>query len=452
MKYARLSANFKIILLLFSGLQVHGQPDSPRSEQQALAQAATLARQHQFAAADRLIEGLSAPADPAQCIAFHRLRAAIYAGLKRPRESSREMHAALDLSPSDAGLLKATAVADLALLDAQLKRPMSPEVPATLANLRALSLPDLERAELRREMGERLLVAHQFQEALTDLTEAKQLRDSGGVEELLGDVYEALSDSVSSAQSFQKAVELAPDEERFRLALAIELLRHQTFEPALIVLKKAASDFPSSARIRTALALGVFLSGNEQAGIAQLLDVISMDPAFSPAVHYLGRIVLSQAAVPDEQVVTAECHYADAHSADEESDAYCAALEARAAENNAVATDWAPILRRLASASARSPQNALIRCEYGRALDQAHDFMQARTQLEVCVQLDPNSIEGHYRLARIYERLGQKDMGRKELALRSDAERRLAASNEARENSVKQFLYTIGQQGETSPQ
>jgi tetratricopeptide (TPR) repeat protein len=432
--------------LLFSGLQIHGQTDSSRADQQVLAQAAALTRQHEFAAAERLIQGVSAPLDPAQGIAFHRLRAAIYAGLKGPGESSEEMHAALKLSPSDPGLVKATAVADLVLLDTQLKTLPSPDLPPTLANLRSLSLPDMERAELRREMGERLLIAHQFQEALTDLTEAKRLHDTSDVEELLGDAYEATGDSVSSAKSFQEAAQLSPNEERFRLALAIELMRHQTFEPALIVLKKAANDFPGSARTRTALALAIFLSGNEQDGIAQLLDAISLDPAFSPAIHYLGRIALNQAAAPEKRVVTAECGYADAHSSDEESNAYCAALEARAAENNSAATDWTPILNRLASASAHSPQNALLRCEYGRALYQAHDFSQARSQLEACVRLDPNSIEGHYRLARIYERFGQKDLARKELALRSDAEQKLAASNEAREDSVKQFLFTIGEE------
>ena len=379
-EYVRLSANCKVIFLLFSGLQMHGQTDSPRAEQQVLAQAAALARQHQFTAAERLIQGVSAPPDPAQGIAFHRLRAAIYAGLKRPRESSQEMHAALKLSSSDPALVKATAVADLVLLDTQLKTLPSPDLAATLANLRGLGLPDAERAELRREMGERLLIAHQFQEALADLTEAKRLRDTSDVEELLGDAHEALGDSVSSAKSFQEAVQLSPNEERFRLALAIELMRHQTFEPALVVLKKAAADFPESARTRTALALAIFLSGNEQDGIAQLLDAISLDPTFSPAVYYLGRIELNQPAVPEKRVVTAECDYAHAHSSDDESNAYCAALEARAAGDNAAATDWAPILRRLASASAHYPKNALLHCEYGRALDQAQDFMRARSR------------------------------------------------------------------------
>jgi Flp pilus assembly protein TadD len=449
MKYVRLSANCRISFLLFSALQIHGQTNSPGTQQEALAQAAALTRQHQFAEAERLIEGIRAPLDPARGIAFHRLRGAIYAGLKRPKESSQEMHAALELSPSNLALVKATAVADLVLLDSELKTRASPDVAETLANLRGLNLSDVDRAQLRRDMGERLLMAHQFQEALTDLTEAKRLHDSGDVEELLGDAYERLGNSVSSARNFQEAVQLSPKEERFRLGLAIELMRHQTFEPALVVLKKAANDFPESARTRTALALAIFLSGNERDGIAQLLDANSLDPAFSPAIYYMGRIALNQAAVPDRRIVTAECEYADAHSSDNESNAYCAALQARAAENNPVVTSWTPILNRLGSVSAHSPQNALLRCEYGRALYQAHDFMRARSELEACVRLDPTSIEGHYRLARIYERLGQKDLAHKELALRADAEQRLATSNEARADSVKQFLYTIGDESQS---
>jgi tetratricopeptide (TPR) repeat protein len=323
------------------------------------------------------------------------------------------MRAALKLSPGDPGLLRATAVADLVWLDAQLKARSHSDLAATVADLQEL--------------------------------QSKGLTHTGDMEALLGEAYERLGDSVSSARSFQEAIRLSPHEERFRLALAIELMQHQTYEPALVILKRAEIDFPRSARIRTATALTLYLSGEEKEGIAKLLEAISLDPSFTPAVRYLGEIALGQGTPPEQRIITAECGYADAHPSDSEAAAYCGGLEARAAADNTETADWNSILHRLGSAASRAPENALARCEYGKALYQSHDWARARSELKACVRLDPNSVEGHYRLARVYERFGEKDLARKELAMRAAASSRLAAANDAREESVKGFLYTMGQ-------
>jgi predicted Zn-dependent protease len=392
---------------------LEAQTDLALEEQQRLAQAAVLTRRHRFADAEVMMKGVSIPSDPKRSIAFHRLRAAIDAGLQRPKESAVEMHAALNLAPGDPALLKATAVADLVWLDAQLKARSYSDLKAAVANICAL--------------------------------QAKGLENTGEMEALLGEAYEALGDSVSSARSLQEAVRLSPNEERFRLALAIELMQHQTYEPALVILKRAANDFPRSARTRTALALTLFLSGEEKEGVAVLLDAISLDPNFTPAIHYLGEIALGQGKAPEQRTVKAECGYSDAHPSDIQAATYCGALQARVATDNAETAEWAPILRRLGTAASRSPDSALTRCEYGKALYQAHDWGRARSELQACVRLDPNSIEGHYRLARVFERSGRSDLARKELALRAEASSRVAAANNAREESVRGFLYTMGQ-------
>ncbi|HEY7302628.1 MAG TPA: tetratricopeptide repeat protein [Bryobacteraceae bacterium] len=404
---------YKLVLLVIAAFLLQAQTTPGLDDNQKLAQAASLTRQHHFAEAEALVKGIGIPPDPKRAVAFHRLRAAIAAGLQRPKESAEEMHAALNLAPNNAEILKAAAVADMVWLDVQLKTRPHPDLAATVADMRNL--------------------------------QAKGFEDTGDLEELLGEAYEALGDSVSAARSFQQAVRLSPNEERFRIALAIELMQHQTYEPALVILKRAAIGFPRSARTRTALALTLFLSGEEKQGTAQLLDAISLDPNFTPAIHYLGEIALNQGTAPDQRTVKAECDYAGAHAADSEAAAYCGALEARVATDNPEAADWTPILRRLSMAASRSPESALTRCEYGKALYQAHDWAKARSELQVCVRLDPNSIEGHYRLARVYERFGAQELARKELALRAAASERVAATNNAREESVRGFLYTMGQ-------
>jgi tetratricopeptide (TPR) repeat protein len=466
---------FSKISLLFAAALMLGAAANQGAEQK-LAQAVALARAHRFAEADEELKGVSAPSDPKQGIAFHRLRASIQAALQKPEEASAEMHAALRLAPADASLLRATAVADLGWLDAQLKASSHPGLKTTLEDLRAFSLPDRERAQLRSQMGERLLIAREYRNATVDLSEAvrldpsrseawaqladaqlhsgdpkgalesalhaRTLHDTGELEGLLGDIYETEGDSVASAKSFEEAVRLSPGEERFALALAVELMRHKTFQPALTVLERCEVDFPHSPRTRTALGLALFLSGREPEGTTKLLEALSLDPAFLPAVRYLGELALGRPGGPEPRVIEAECKYADAHPSDNESNAICGGLEARAKSEDSPTAEWRPILLRLASA-ATSPDSAIAHCEYGKALDQTHDWPHARKELETCTRLGPDSVEAHYRLSRVYRRLGLKELAEKEASLRTAAERRETAANDARENSVKEFLYTM---------
>ena len=405
MSATRFPAGFLLAVVVLCGQTGVLSPDTQRK----LSDAAGLARAHQFAEAERLLEGVPVPEDRAQAVAFYRLHAAIDSGLERPEQASQDMHTALRLSPTDSGLSRATAVADLQLAESQLRS----------GNARA---------------------------ALASAARAKDLEDTGNVEALLGEIQESVGDSIAAVKSFETAVRLAPESERFRLDLALELVAHQTYQPALTVLERSVNDLPQSARIHTALGLTLFLSGREQEAAAEVLKAIALDAHFVPAVRYLGEIGLSGAEPPARHIIEAECRYADEHPKDSESNASCGALEARIAAADPATANWVPILRRLASAAEASPENVLAHCEYGKALEQKHDLPRARTELETCARLNPDSVEVHYRLARLYRALGLTEKARRELALRSAAERRLAASNEARQRSVQAFLYSMKEQ------
>src|SRR5258707_46482 len=83
------------------------------SAQSSLERAVTLTRAKQYAEARNLLQAVSEPAPTAQRIAFHRLKAAIAAGLNEPGAAASEMQLALAVAPEDAALLFATAVAEL---------------------------------------------------------------------------------------------------------------------------------------------------------------------------------------------------------------------------------------------------------------------------------------------------------------------------------------------------
>ena len=101
------------------------------------------------------------------------------------------------------------------------------------------------------------------------------------------------------------------------------------------------------------------------------------------------------------------------------------------------------IIQRLKEAATSAPTDTLARCELGKAFEWASQWIEARTELEACERLDPDSAETHYRLSRVYRQLGQKELAAKEANLRDLAEKRQGAANERRYSHLTQFLYTM---------
>jgi tetratricopeptide (TPR) repeat protein len=324
----------------------------------SIQRAIELARAKKYAEAAAALEGVGEPEAAPQRIAFHRLKAAIASGLGEHERAVREMRAALRLAPSDAGLRRATAVAETAFAEAEERR----------------------------------------------------------------------GNYVSAARAFQSAVELAPEEEQYRLNLALELAQHQTFEPAITVLEQAAPVFPKSARIRTLLAVAYYAVARTEDAVRSLSAALAIEPGFEPAREYLARIVLDASSPPEEAAVNSLCVRRDA---------VCAAARLRRDRNSGAA------FADLQAAARREPESAVARCELGRALEWREQWAEARTEMEACVRLDP-SPQNHYRLARVYKRLGQEDLAEREIAAQKKAARRAQEEVERRERAVEAFQYVIG--------
>jgi glucokinase len=57
--------------------------------------------------------------------------------------------------------------------------------------------------------------------------------------------------------------------------------------------------------------------------------------------------------------------------------------------------------------------------------------------------MDPNSAEGHYRLAQIYQHLGEAAQSEQEMKLYKVTSQHIADENARRDETIKTFLYTI---------
>jgi len=463
--------------------------------------AAVLARLHRYREASSALAGLAPPRSPEERVSFYRLKAAIAAGLGDPASAATAMEKALVLAPSQPDLQIATAriqlqaghfkrAADLSaklfartgdpqlglmLLEAELAGGQ--DFHATLDSFDRLTLSPEQDAELRERLADLLITHERFAESADQLKRAVQLApgrtnlsfnlalaqlkaghldealataegirkaaDNAEVEDLMGDIEEARGDYLAAARSYENAIRLAPDEESYRLSLALELMRHSNFEPARIVLKQAEELHPESWRLRLALGTLEYLAGGPENATKTLLDAAQLAPDPEPALSYLGQIQLDQSGKPDSAALAGICQYADLHPGAAKIQFYCAALlfhRDYAAQDR---SHLDGILVRLNSAARTLPNEPSPHCQLGRLYRWIEHWPEALRESETCARLDPNSADAHYRLAQIYQHFGDRQGSEEQMKLHEAASARLADENARRDETIKTFLYSI---------
>jgi tetratricopeptide (TPR) repeat protein len=247
---------------------------------------------------------------------------------------------------------------------------------------------------------------------------------------LLGDIQEKRGQYVEAVKAYQAAVALDPDREQHRVALALELEQHHTFEPAVVVLEQAVTRFPKSARLRVLLGVAQYAAGRYEDAEAALTDALGLDPELEPVYGYLAQAALESPSAPSERTLKALCA---------REPVVCAALKSRTARE----TGDAALQAQAVAVLKRAPQdNAIARCELGKVYQAAAQWTEARTELEACSRLDP-SPQNHYRLGLVYNRLGLVELAQKQMELRQAAEERKSEDTARRQNAVQAFQYLI---------
>lgn len=463
--------------------------------------AMVLTRMHRYNEAQRALAGLALPSNREEQIAFHRLKASVNLGLGNSLGAASEMEHALALKPADLGLNVATAAAEmqsknwrraaslaepiftrshdpgvgLVLLEAQMG--MSSGFRQTLEVLRSITLPRVEEVEFRQRLAE-LLIAHgqvsesveefkkaadldpsrvdlifnlalaQFRaglldDALESAEKGKTLSDNADLEDLLGDIQEARGDNMAAARSYQAAVALAPNEEKYRLSLAVELIRHKNFDAAKLVLKQAEELQAKSWRIQFALGMVEYFTGTDEEATRILIRAVDLAPAPDIALRYLGEIQMDQASAPDPVALAKLCQLSDRHPGDGKLFYYCGALLFRRDYASGDKKYADEIVRKLGNASRLLQDDPSPHCQLGRAYRWLDRWQDALHESEACASMDPNSAEAHYRLAQIYQHLGRQERSQAEMKLYEAASKRVADENAHRDETIKTFLYTI---------
>src|SRR5205823_13370789 len=89
------------------------------------------------------------------------------------------------------------------------------------------------------------------------------------------------------------------------------------------------------------------------------------------------------------------------------------------------------------------PDISVSHCKLLKANSRMGRWQETLSESRTCVQMYPDSAEGHYRVAQIYQHAGQQAQSEEEMKLYEAASKKVADENARRDETIKTFLYTI---------
>jgi tetratricopeptide (TPR) repeat protein len=225
--------------------------------------------------------------------------------------------------------------------------------------------------------------------------------DTAELRNLLGKSYEAAGNTTKAVPELRKAIEMNRYEEAYYFDLAQVLMIHQSFEPAIQVLESSRSVFAKSPQLELALGVSYYGQRRFNEAVDSFLRVIEMAPDVEQPYLFLGRII-DQAGERLPEVEKRFAGYAKANP----KNAASQFLYAKAI--NASSGDAATVEALLRKSIALDDKNWESHLELGGVLDKRRAYDEAAKEFQRSIELNPKSSTPHYRLARVYERLGRK--------------------------------------------
>jgi len=226
---------------------------------------------------------------------------------------------------------------------------------------------------------------------------------------LLGKAYGMDGQPAESVREMRAAIQLNPYEESYYFELARDLLKHNSPHEAIQVLEDGKKVFAGSAQIELTLGVAYYSMRRFPDAVDAFLRVIRIDPGAEQPYVFLGRMLdQTEAKLPD--VTAAFAVLAKANPENYTADfLYGKALAFGGKRDEAEAS-----LRKSIAVNDGFWESHF---ELGGVLEARRDYAGAAREFSRAAQLNPKNPGVHYRLARVYDRLGKADEAKAEHAL-----------------------------------
>ena len=338
---------------------------------------------------------------PSSDVAHANLGAAYYQ-LHRAKPALEEFERAVEINPRNA-----SAQESLGRISIENQRPEE----AAKALLAAQRLkPDDQ--DLKLDCITALLAANRLGDAQKMLSTVAGADQSARAQSLLGEADEKAGKFQQAGEHFARAVALEPSEEN-AWQMSLELLRHWTFDAAIIEFQAASAKFPDSKRLRLGLGAALFGDAKYAQAVPVFADLLESDPDNTTYAELLGiacNAPLSTSNPRCSMLVT----YAQAHPADARAATYAAGFLLTESDNQQNVALARQLLVRAITANPGMPE---AQYQMGVVLQQSNDWKGSIPYLERAIKLKPDFAQAHYHLARAYWRVGRREDGQAQMEM-----------------------------------
>ncbi len=285
----------------------------------------------------------------------------------------------------------------------------------------AAAIPHLLRAQQidpsQYSVGYDLAVAltdvGRLDEARKQIARLQTLKNSGEVQNLLGDLEERAGNLVAAAEAYQRASHMDPSDENL-FDWGDSLLQLRAWGPAEEVFTAAVKRHPRSARLHVGLGISLYSRGEYRDAVEAFCEAADLAPADPRPYQFLGEMYGVSPEVNGEvskrlgRFVETHPKNALAH--------FHYAMSLWKGSPEALDADGArrieALLRRAVMLDPKLTKGFF---ELGVLLADQDRDTEAIEQLRRATALEPSLSQAHYRLAQLYQRTGRQDLAAREL-------------------------------------
>lgn len=242
---------------------------------------------------------------------------------------------------------------------------------------------------------------------------APGVAENPGIQNLLGKAYTSLGDWQQAESALRQALKLRPYEESFHYDLGYFFLRTGDFDRAVEALDRGKEIFDKSARIELALGIAYYGQRKFESAVDSYLRAAELAPEMEQPHYFLSR-VLAHASTRLSEVRRRFAAFAEARP-ESYLGPYLQAVGLLAeAGPSATPETLAQAEKWLSKSIQLNGKFWESQFELGSLLADRREFERAEEHLQRSIELNPTSSKAHYRLARVYSRLGKSAEARAE--------------------------------------